>query len=127
MGKSVISILRQAGRQYRVWLAHRPILYALVGAVGIVLVWKGVDETASYFPILNGPVSLIIGVVILIGAGLLVPFFAGESIVLSGMEQEEKMVRKVETEEHTEGIALPTIMAELKTIEKDVEQLQEKK
>ena len=48
----------------RARLSRAPILYALIGAVGIILMWKGVEETAGIFPVLYGPASFFLGVCI---------------------------------------------------------------
>ena len=77
----------------RISLSHRPILYACVGGVGIVLFWKGVWETAELFPVLFGPVSFLISVVILLLTGLLAPVVGailplklGQWALLKGMD-----------------------------------------
>lgn len=110
----------------RGWLTRRPILYAIVGAIGIVLIWKGVEETAGIFPFLFGPVSLIVGLVILLATGLLVSFFTGSSAVLSEQKSEEKLVKKTESEVHTEEAVLPKIESELKAIHEEVKELSKK-
>ena len=120
-----ISGMRNLNKKFRTWLTHRPILYALIGAIGIVLVWKGVEETASYFPALFGPVSLILGVAILVVAGLLVPFFAGDTILIPDVEHQERLVEKVVGEEKTEESVLPEILSELETIQEDIEELKQ--
>ena len=69
----------------RSWLSHQPILYALIGGIGIVLFWRGVWHTADYLmgigpallagqswdaiepgPWWDGPLSLLISIVILL-------------------------------------------------------------
>lgn len=101
-------------------LSRRPIFYALVGAVGIILVWKGVWEMAETFPVLDGPVSFLLGVVILLLSGLLVSFFIGDSIILSGFKREKKLAEKTEREVHSERETLDEIRTRLERIENRV-------
>jgi hypothetical protein len=112
--------------QIRIALSHHPILYSFIGAVGIILLWKGVWETAELFPILFGPVSVIVGTIILLVTGLLVSFFIGDRIILSGLTREKKLVEKTESEVRSEQQTERHIEAELKTIEGDLKKLEEK-
>lgn len=101
-------------------LSRRPILYALVGAVGIVLVWKGVWEMAGTFPALDGPISFLLGIGILLVSGLLVSFFIGDSIILSGYRHEKKLVEKAEREVRSEKDVLDDIVVRLERIERQL-------
>ena len=105
-------------------LSHTPILYALIGAVGIILVWKGVWETAELIPGLFGPASIILGVIILLATGLLVSFFIGDNIIISGFKREKKLVEKSEMDIlKAEKTQTAEIIAKLDHIEKDVHEL----
>lgn len=107
----------------RIHLSHRPILYAMIGGVGIVLFWKGVWETAQFFPWLHGPGSIVLGTVILLITGLLVSFFIGDSIILSGFKKEKKLVEKTELEVAREEGKVDYIVAELEHIEDEIGEL----
>lgn len=126
MIKRVISFFDKLEDKIRVALSHRPILYAFIGAIGIILLWKGVWETADLFPILFGPVSIIVGIVILLITGLLVSFFIGDRIILSGLTREKKLVEKTESEVRSEKDVERRMAAELKHIEADLHKLEEK-
>lgn len=106
----------------RISLSHRPILYALIGGTGIVLFWKGVWETAGFFSFLHGPGSIILGTVILLLTGLLVSFFIGDSIILSGFRREKKLVEKTEREVQAEQKTEELILEHLEVIEKKLEE-----
>lgn len=107
----------------RIALSHYPIPYALIGGVGIVLFWKGVWETAEYFPLLGGPPSAVLGAVILLVTGLLVSFFIGDSIILSGYKHEKKLAEKTEAEVRSEKDAVQNILSKLDAIEKRLDVL----
>ena len=45
--KGVMKFFNNIGVKIRHWLSHWPVLYALIGSIGIVLIWRGVDMVAS--------------------------------------------------------------------------------
>ncbi|MEK7094363.1 MAG: hypothetical protein AAB903_03440 [Patescibacteria group bacterium] len=123
----------------RSWLSHQPILYALIGGIGIVLFWRGVWHTADYLmgigpallagqswdaiepgPWWDGPLSLLISIVILLTVGLFVSAFIGDSLILSGLKKDKKLVEKTEMEVHTEEEVLATIQADIAELERDM-------
>jgi len=120
MFRKIVHFFDKAEDKVRVALSHQPIFYAIVGGIGIVLFWKGVWETAAFFPFLHGIGSVLLGTVILLMTGLMVSVFIGDSIILSGLKGEKKMVEKTEKEiQEEEGID-ERILAELETIEEAV-------
>ncbi len=78
-------------------LSHYPIIYALVGGVGIVLFWRGVWHVADDIS-LGSWASLIISLILLLMTGLFVSFFIGHYIIFSGLKQEKKIEEKEEEE-----------------------------
>ena len=124
MIKRLIRFFDKLEDRIRAQLSRMPILYALIGGVGIVLFWKGTWETAELYPWLYGPVSIIVGVGIMLGTGLLVSFFIGDSIILSGFKREKKLVEKTEQEIlKTEKSATEKILAKLDHLEQDIHDL----
>lgn len=107
----------------RIRLSHKPILYAIIGGIGIVLFWKGVWETAELVPVLHGPGSIIAGTLILMISGLLVSFFIGDSIILSGFRKEKKLVEKTEAEVAMEKATIDYVVSELDHIEDELDDL----
>lgn len=130
MIKKIIKFFDKLEDKVRASLSRRPILYTLIGAVAIVLFWRGVWMVADMFPFLTGPVSILISVVILLITGVFVSFFIGEGIILSGLKKEKKLVEKTEAEikTETEKLAdkLTGIETKLQDIEKDLEELKSK-
>lgn len=107
-------------------LSRAPIFYALIGGVGIVLFWRGVWHTADMFPFFDGPVSVIIGALILLSTGLLVSVFIGDQIIISGLRKEKKLTEKTEGEVEAEETVLAKIHKELHGISARLARLEEK-
>lgn len=78
-------------------LSRYPILYALVGSIGIIMLWRGIWVIGDDLR-LSGVESTIIGVLILLATGLFVSFFIGEQIIISGIKEEKKIDEKTEEE-----------------------------
>lgn len=124
MLKKIIAFFDKMEDWVRANLSRAPIIYALVGAVGIILVWKGVWETAEYVPGLWGPGSIVMGVIILLATGLLVSFFIGDSIIMSGLRREKKFVEKKEKVLlEAEKSQTAEIVAKLDHLEHDLHEL----
>ena len=106
-------------------LSHYPIVYALIAGVGIILFWRGVWHTADLFAFMTGPVSTIIGVVILLMIGMFVSFFIGDSIIIAGIKREKKIAEKTETEIETEKEELDEVRGMVQEVEEKMEKIEE--
>lgn len=124
--KKVINYFDKLEDRIRFRLSHRPIIYAIIGAVGVALLWKGVDDIAIQLGI-NGFFAIVIGLVMLMATGLLVSFFIGDSIILSGFKKEKKLVEKTEAEVALENTAMGYITNELEKIEQEIDDLKKQK
>lgn len=96
-------------------LSRMPILYTLIGGVAIVLFWKGVWDTADSLHI-NGPLAMLISIIVLLVTGLFVSFFVGDVIILSGLKKEKKVIEKAESEIQAETVTLQEIKEEMDQI-----------
>ena len=119
----IIKFFDKLEDRIRIRLSHWPILYAFIGAVGIILLWKGIWEWAELYPILFGVGSVVLGTVILLLTGLMVQFFIGDAIILSGMNREKKLVEKTEKEVGEEEVSIHHIVVRLQAIENKLDEL----
>jgi len=128
MVKKILTFFDKLEDFVRITLSHTPILYALVGAVGIILLWKGVWEVAELIPGLHGIGSIVSGVIILLVSGLLVSFFIGDSIIISGFKREKKLVERSEKDIlQAEKTQTQEILSKLDHLEKDIHEIVENK
>jgi hypothetical protein len=106
----------------RGWLSRRPILYAFIGSVGIILLWRGVWMVADDFN-LGGWASIVIGTAVLLLIGLFVSFFIGEQIIISGIKSEKRTDEKTEEEIRGESAVLKQIKSDLEEIKKAIREI----
>lgn len=110
----------------RTTLSHHPVLYAIIGSIGIVLLWRGIWMTADMFAFMTGPVSILISVLILLATGLFVSFFIGDQILLSGIKEEKRLDEKTEEEIKNEAMSLKKIKNDIEEIKNQLKKLNEK-
>ena len=107
----------------RTSLSHRPIIYALFGSVGIILLWRGVWLTADMFDFMTPLVSVAIGLLMLLLIGLFVSFFIGEQIIISGIKAEKRTDEKTEEEIRREEISLRGMKKDISDIKDAIRDL----
>lgn len=122
MPKKIIKFFDKLEDHIRARLSRRPIIYAIVGGIAVVLFWRGVWMMADSLGI-SGPLSVLLSIIILLLTGLFVSFFIGDRIILSGLKQEKKLVEKEEAEIKTETDRLFEVEEELKEVERDLEEI----
>ncbi|HAE36782.1 TPA: hypothetical protein DCX66_03555 [Candidatus Nomurabacteria bacterium] len=120
--KKVIKFLNHLKILVRHKLSHWPLLYAFIGSVGVVLIWRGVWHLADDLG-MSGFSSLFWGMVISITSGLFVSFFVGDSIIISGIKREKRIDEKTESEIKKEEVSLTEIKKDLKEIKEDIEEI----
>ena len=121
--KKVIKFVDTLKRKVRHQLSHWPVLYAFIGSVGVVLIWRGVWHLADDIG-MSGFSSLFLGIVISITSGLFVSFFVGDSIIISGIKREKRIDEKTESEIKKEEVSLKEIKKDLKIIQEEIEETQ---
>lgn len=106
-------------------LSHYPIVYALIVGVGVILFWRGVWHTADEWSFLTGPVSLVIGLVILGLTGVLVSAFIGNRLILAGLKGEKKLEEKTQKEIEEEELKIEDVETTLHKIEEELSEIRE--
>lgn len=118
--KKIIIYFRHIKTLVRHRLSHWPVLYAFIGSVGVVLIWRGVWMIADDME-MSGFMSMILGIFISMSAGLFVSFFVGDSIIISGIKREKRIDEKTESEIKKEEISLREIKNDLRDIKDEIE------
>jgi hypothetical protein len=104
-------------------LSHYPIIYALIGGIGIVLFWRGVWHIADEFAFMTGWLSIIIGTICLLLTGLFVSVFIGDQVIISGLRGEKKVAEKTESEVEEEEEILSDVRRELRRIHEKLDRI----
>ncbi|MEK7132625.1 MAG: hypothetical protein AAB830_01095 [Patescibacteria group bacterium] len=126
MINSIIKFFDRLEDRVRGNLSHYPITYAVISSVGVVLIWRGIWHTADLFPFMTGPVSMIIGLIMLLLTGLFVSFFIGDAILIAGLKREKKLAEKTEQEIETEKEELDGVRETVKKMARDLEEIKNK-
>lgn len=118
----VVKVYNRFEIKLRHKLSHWPILYAFIGSIGVILIWRGVWMIADDIG-MSGFVSMALGVFISIITGLLVSFFVGDKIIISGIKKEKRIDEKTESEIKKEEVSLSEIKKDLREIKEDIEEI----
>jgi len=126
----------------RIYLSHHPGLYALIVGIGIVLFWRGVWHSAdiiykyaNFFqnnltissvssPWWDGPLSFLVGYIILFFTGAFTPSFIGNELILSGLRGEKKLHQKTESEVKSEIQSISAIKDGIQNLAGQIEELE---
>ncbi len=144
--KAIIHFFDKLEDKVRGRLSHYPILYGIVGAIGTVLMWRGIWHTADFLssryfhpaagamgvidasidgPFLwDGFISLVLGLVMLLMTGLFVAAFIGDHVIISGLRHEKKVTEKTEEEVEEEESIIKKVHEELHGIGKRLEDIE---
>jgi len=122
---NIIKFFDKLEDKIRKRLSRHPIIYAFIGSVGIILLWRGVWVIAEPFDP-SGILSLIIGALILLLTGLFVSFFIGGEIIISGVKEEKRIDEKTEEEIKKEEVSLRQVKRNLEEIEKEIKEIDRK-
>ncbi|MFA5095302.1 MAG: hypothetical protein WC447_01410 [Candidatus Paceibacterota bacterium] len=140
--KSIINFFDKLEDKIRGRLSHYPILYAFIGGVGIVAFWRGVWHTADLIseiifsfqtngsvnlgalPWWDGPLSIIVGGILLLSTGLFVFGFIGSEAIISGLKGEKRLAEKTQEEVKAEAGAIKEIKEEVKEISRHLDEIE---
>ena len=123
MTKKILHFFDKLEDKTRARLSRAPLLYALLGSVGIILFWRGVWHLADDVN-LSSSISTIIGAVILLITGVFVSTFIGNRLIISGLSGEKKLAEKTEGEIETEEAQLRKLQNTLNKVEEQVTKIE---
>lgn len=115
-------------------LARHLFIYTFIGGLGVVLFWRGVWHMADVLEasggssrVLFSPLgSTLLGIIILLSTGLFVSVFIGESVILSGIKREKRVIDKTITDVDTEKAEVEESIGMISDVEKEVKKLKGK-
>ena len=118
----------------RAKLSRHPFIYTFIGGSGIVLFWRGVWHTADKLEATGGlagiifsPVGcIILAITILLSTGLFVSVFIGDSIIMSGIKHDKKIIEKTLADEEIEKADLERVLAAIVEMKQELEVLEGK-
>jgi len=141
--KNIINFFDKLEDKIRGKLSRYPIVYAFIGGIGIVTFWRGVWHTIDFFteiifsyqlngsldlgslPWWDGPLSLLVGSILLLSTGLFVFDFIGSQAIISGIKGEKRLEEKTEEEIKTETEVIKGIEKEVKKISHRLDDIEE--
>ncbi|MFA5889290.1 MAG: hypothetical protein WCW47_03245 [Candidatus Paceibacterota bacterium] len=137
MIKKIIYFFDKLEDKTRGTLSHYPFLYAFIGGIGVVLFWRGVwhfndfindmlfDTTPfTVAGLLDGPLSLVVGSILLLITGIYVSVFVGNRLIISGLKGEKKIVEKTEEEIISEESEIQKLQKTLNKVEQKLENIE---
>lgn len=144
MIKVIVKYFDKLEDRVRGKLSRKPIAYAFIGGAGVVLFWRGVWHTMDFLmsllaaelptseigsvdigtlPWWDGPISILMGSVLLLMSGIFVSSFIGNEVILSGLKGEKKVFDKAEIEIKKEVSAIKGVQQKVEKISRQVEEL----
>ncbi len=118
----------------RARLSRHPFIYTFIGGGGVVLFWRGVWHTADILerssPLLGyifSPLGcIILSVVLLLSTGLFVSVFIGDSIIMSGIKHDKKIIEKTILDVDSEKVDIEKVLIAIVDMKKELEVLEYK-
>ncbi len=118
----------------RARLSRHPFIYTFIGGSGVVLFWRGVWHTADILehssPLLGHIFSplgcIVLSVVILLSTGLFVSVFIGDSIIMSGIRQDKKIIEKTIADVDAEKADIEKVLTAIVEMKSELEVLEHK-
>ncbi len=138
MTKNIINFFDKLEDKTRAKLSRMPILYAFLGGIGIVLFWRGVWHTTDFltayilgetdvtlFSVIDGPLSFMVGTLVLLITGVYVSAFIGNRLIITGLSGEKKLAEKTEDEIKSEEDEIKSIKKTLNKVETEISKIEE--
>lgn len=129
MLKKIILFFSKLDNKVRSRLSTRPVLYAGIAAIGIVLLWRGIWLIADDVGV-NGWVSMIVGSAALLVTGVFVSAFIGNRTLLAGLQDQKRLSLQekkcMELDLQHEYDAINNINESLEDIKEDIDEMRQK-
>jgi len=122
MIKKILRSFDKVEDRVRASLSRAPIIYALIGGVGIVLFWRGVWGLSEDWGMSNWQ-AVIVSLVIMLSTGLFVSFFIGDHFIIAGLKGEKKIIEKTKEEILSEQSDIRQVLTRLEILEKKIDTL----
>lgn len=131
---SIVYLFDKMEDHIRARLARHPFIYTFIGGAGIVLFWRGVwhiadvlERTSTLGAHIFSPLgSLVLGIVVLLSTGLFVSAFIGDSIIMSGIRHDKKIIEKTIEDVETEKSDLEKMLVAVNAMQADLAHLEGK-
>ncbi len=107
----------------RARLSRVPVLYALVGGVGVILFWRGIWHIADEISLSAG-LSIILGATILLISGAFVSTFIGSRLIISGLSGEKKLAELTKEEIELEEDRMKKLQKSISSVENKIEKIE---
>jgi len=128
MFKAIVNYFDKLEDKVRTRLSHRSIIYAFIGGMGTILLWRGIWHTADILMFKGGfwgwffyePISLIWTSILLLMTGLFVSNLIGERVIISGLKKEKKVTDRTQVEIDKEEDEIKNMKAKIIQISKDI-------
>lgn len=137
MKKNILSFFDRLEDKTRSKLSHFPLFYAFLAGIGVVLFWRGVWHTTDFvtayllgqnnltsFDAVDGPLSFIVGTVMLLVTGVYVSAFIGNRLLITGLSGEKKLAEKTEEEISSEEDEIKHIQKTLDKVEDKINKIE---
>lgn len=137
MTKKILSFFDKLEDKTRAKLSHFPFLYAFLGGIGVVLFWRGVWHTTDFLTevllglpsvtlvgLVDGPLSLLLGTILLLITGVFVSAFIGNRLIVSGLYGEKKLTEKTKEEIETEEVQIQKMQNTLNRMEDKISHIE---
>lgn len=131
---SIDYLFDKAEDHIRARLSRHPFVYTFIGGSGVVLFWRGVWHFADFLEqgsplgsIIFSPLGcIVLAVIILLSTGLFVSVFIGDSIIMSGIKHDKKIIEKTLADEEVEKADIEKVLTVLVDMKRELEVLEHK-
>ena len=118
----------------RARLSRHPFIYTFIGGSSVVLFWRGVWHSADYLEqtsplgsVIFSPLGcIILAITVLLLTGLFVSVFIGDSIIMSGIKHDKKIIEKTLADEEMEKGDIEKVLTAIVSMKNELEILEHK-